>query len=201
MAALAILDEQGPDGFSMRATARALGVTPMALYHHVKDKAELAALVIEAATEDQPLAPSASEWQEEAMILTRWMRQAATSHPALFELRRTYRVWMPQFHEMADRWMRCWQQSGLDPDRAVFAAMTASAAIWGLVYDELHIRNRTYPLTDAELPNLPNAERLLTAVSDAAELFEFGVRAIIEGVHARLMREQTGAAGAPVRAS
>lgn len=40
-AALAIADERGLAGVSMRAVAQAVGVTPMALYPHVKDKAGL----------------------------------------------------------------------------------------------------------------------------------------------------------------
>ncbi|MBX6382740.1 MAG: TetR/AcrR family transcriptional regulator C-terminal domain-containing protein [Microbispora sp.] len=40
-AALAIADERGLDGLSMRAVAERVGVTPMALYRHVGGKAEL----------------------------------------------------------------------------------------------------------------------------------------------------------------
>jgi AcrR family transcriptional regulator len=40
-AALALLDEGGGQGLTMRALASRLGVTPMSLYHHVKDRAGL----------------------------------------------------------------------------------------------------------------------------------------------------------------
>ncbi|MFF7051417.1 TetR/AcrR family transcriptional regulator [Streptomyces griseorubiginosus] len=40
-AALAIADERGLEAVSMRALAERVGVTPMALYRHVKDKAAL----------------------------------------------------------------------------------------------------------------------------------------------------------------
>lgn len=39
--ALALLDERGGQGLSMRALAGRLGVTPMSLYHHVEDHAGL----------------------------------------------------------------------------------------------------------------------------------------------------------------
>lgn len=39
--ALALLDEGGGQGLTMRALASRLGVTPMSLYHHVKDRAGL----------------------------------------------------------------------------------------------------------------------------------------------------------------
>jgi AcrR family transcriptional regulator len=40
-AALAVLDEDGGAGLSMRTLAARLGVTPMSLYHHVTDRAGL----------------------------------------------------------------------------------------------------------------------------------------------------------------
>jgi AcrR family transcriptional regulator len=40
-AALALLDEDGDTGLTMRALAARLGVTPMSLYHHVTDRAGL----------------------------------------------------------------------------------------------------------------------------------------------------------------
>ncbi|MNZ93980.1 Tetracycline repressor protein class E [compost metagenome] len=40
-AALALLDEGGGQGLTMRALASRLGVTPMSLYHHVGDQAQL----------------------------------------------------------------------------------------------------------------------------------------------------------------
>lgn len=39
--ALTLLDEGGGQGLTMRALASRLGVTPMSLYHHVKDRAGL----------------------------------------------------------------------------------------------------------------------------------------------------------------
>nr|WP_307728556.1 TetR/AcrR family transcriptional regulator [Massilia solisilvae] len=39
--ALAMLDEGGGQGLTMRALASRLGVTPMSLYHHVEDRAGL----------------------------------------------------------------------------------------------------------------------------------------------------------------
>ena len=46
--AFEILDAEGADGLTMRALGRALGVTPMALYHHVGSRTELFAAMSEA---------------------------------------------------------------------------------------------------------------------------------------------------------
>ncbi len=45
--ALEIGQAQGFDQLSMRSLARILGVTPMALYHHVRDKDDLNALIVD----------------------------------------------------------------------------------------------------------------------------------------------------------
>lgn len=188
--ALAILDEEGLAGFSMRSIARALGVTPMALYHHVPNKAALAALMIEAAQVDHPFPEPAEGWQENLWRIAVWMRRSALAHPALPELRRIYDVWTPDFHMLADRWMTSWQKSGLDLDRAVLAATTSSAAISGLVADEVGSRKRRYVPSNPELPSMPNADLLLGTAGDPEQMFELAVHAIIEGLHARLLREQ-----------
>ena len=54
-AGLEVADEQGASGFSMRLVAERLGVTPMALYHHVDDKAALVALLVDEVIAETPL--------------------------------------------------------------------------------------------------------------------------------------------------
>lgn len=44
-AALDVLEQDGPDGLSLRGLARAVGVSSMAPYHHFADRAELLAAV------------------------------------------------------------------------------------------------------------------------------------------------------------
>src|ERR1700758_1255448 len=40
-AALAILEDEGPDAVSMRRVADAVGITPMAIYHHFPNREAL----------------------------------------------------------------------------------------------------------------------------------------------------------------
>jgi AcrR family transcriptional regulator len=187
-AALALLDKHGLSGFTIRALAGALSVSPMALYHHVHNKAELAALVVDASLHQHPLATPTGSWREDLWAMARWTREMALAHPAVQEVRRTYRIYTKHILVMADRWLSLWQQSGLDLKSAVVAAATSSMAVGGLVVEESVFRELDLP-DPASTAHLPNARLLLQTRHSTEVMFELGVRAIIDGLHARLMRE------------
>src|SRR5689334_1582229 len=86
--ALSIADKHGVEGFTMRAVADALRVTPMALYHHVKDKAALAALLVDAAIREDPPPPPTDDWSEDLWSMAKWMREGTLRHPVVAHLRR-----------------------------------------------------------------------------------------------------------------
>ncbi|MFG1807955.1 TetR/AcrR family transcriptional regulator [Streptomyces sp. NPDC049040] len=85
-AAEAIADERGLEGLSMRAVAQAVGLTPMALYPHVKDKGGLLdALVGRMLGRLYEAAPGAasqeSEWRERLRLFARTARTLSLGHP------------------------------------------------------------------------------------------------------------------------
>ncbi|WP_416967907.1 TetR/AcrR family transcriptional regulator [Streptomyces sp. 4F14] len=81
-AALAIADERGLEAVSMRALAERVGVTPMALYRHVKDKAalldgmlgRLLVALPSGAVEERP-------WDERLAALAHAVREVTRRHP------------------------------------------------------------------------------------------------------------------------
>jgi TetR/AcrR family tetracycline transcriptional repressor len=186
-AALAVADAKGAVGFTMRAVAQALGVTPMALYHHVEDKAALAALLVDAAIGQRPLPPPTGVWQDDLWTIARWMRDSRAAHPAVAHIRRAYRVWTGASLEMTERWLGHWRQSGLAPDKALIAATTSSLAIVGIVEEESVFRDLARP-ADGALSQLPGARQIFEARHDRDAEFELLVRALIDGLHARLLR-------------
>jgi AcrR family transcriptional regulator len=183
-AALAVVDERGARGFTMRAVADALGVTPMALYYHVADKAALVALVLEAAISERPLPHTTGVWQDDLLELCRWVRDGARAHPEVSHLR-THQVWTPKMLPVAERWVGIWQQSGLPLDQAVEAAAMSSLAIYGYVDGEARAQEIEWP-DDEMLAWLPNARLMYKSRRDPEVAFERVVRALITGLHAQL---------------
>jgi AcrR family transcriptional regulator len=184
-AALAVVDKHGAGGFTMRAVANALGVTPMALYHHVGDKAGLATLVVDAASKEVSLPAPTGRWPDDMWQMARWSRRAMMAHPAVRRLRSAHRVWTPAILHMTERWMSLWQQSGLPLNAAVRGARMSSIAITGLIEQEMAMREMAPP-DPSVLAMLPSARLVFTTAPNLDADFETTVRALIDGLHERL---------------
>ena len=63
-ASLELADEQGLAAVTMHAVADRLGVTPMALYRHVANKADLLDGMVESILLEVPLPDPADEWPD-----------------------------------------------------------------------------------------------------------------------------------------
>jgi AcrR family transcriptional regulator len=184
-AGLAAVDKHGLAGFTMRAVAEALGVTPMALYHHVGDKAGLAALVVDAANKEVTLPPPTGDWREDMWRMAQWSRRAVMAHPAVRHLRSAYRIWTPAILHMTERWMSLWQQSGLTLKAAVRGARMSSIAITGLIEQELALREMVPP-DPSVLAMLPSARLVFNSSPNRDADFEIVARALIDGLHEKL---------------
>jgi AcrR family transcriptional regulator len=188
-AALAVVDRHGVSGFTMRAVAKALRVTPMALYHHVKDKDALAALVVDAAIRENPLPPPTGVWHDDLWIMANWGRGNSLRHPAVLNIRRAHHVWTNTGLQMTERWLSLWQQSGLPMHEALLAASLSRIAINGLVEEEALAWAKGSP--NAEMLSwFPNTRQMFNATRDREVEFELVVRSIIQGLYARLSCER-----------
>jgi AcrR family transcriptional regulator len=85
-AALVVMEARGLDGVSMRAVAERIGVTPMALYHHVRDKQDLVDGVVERLLSEISLPAPELPWDERLRALGESLRASARRHPDAFLL-------------------------------------------------------------------------------------------------------------------
>jgi AcrR family transcriptional regulator len=87
--AVQIADAEGFDAVSMRRLAAELGAGTMTLYHYVRTKDELLALIVDTVMAeivlpaDQPLPP---DWREATSIIARRTRDALRRHPWILDI-------------------------------------------------------------------------------------------------------------------
>jgi AcrR family transcriptional regulator len=184
-AAIAVADREGPGGFTMKAVADELGVTPTALYRHVEDKRALISSMVDSVVTEHALPAPTGDWREDLWLMARTVREMTQAHPAVGELRRGQQIWSTAVLPLTERWMNLWNQSGLPLEVALRAAITTSLAITGIVDVELLMRDIQRP-TDAALTWVPNARLAFGLERDRDADFELVVRSMIDGVHARL---------------
>ncbi|HET8526397.1 MAG TPA: TetR/AcrR family transcriptional regulator, partial [Actinomycetota bacterium] len=116
-AALAVLDRDGYDGFSMRAVGDELGTGPASLYWHVKNKDELLNLVIDrVAGELEVPDPDPERWQDQVKDLARQMRAMYHRHPGVARITLGRIPVGPHIMEVNERILAILRAAGL-PDR------------------------------------------------------------------------------------
>jgi AcrR family transcriptional regulator len=85
-ASLALADELGLAALTMQGVADRLGVTPMALYRHVTNKADLLDGLVERILLEVPVPDPDDPWPDRLSALARGTRRAALRHPQVFPL-------------------------------------------------------------------------------------------------------------------
>lgn len=82
-AGVEIVRREGIDGLSLRAVATECGVTPMALYRHVRDAQELRDLVLQSILRELPDVPDTGRWQDRYRRWAHRARSALTPYPGV----------------------------------------------------------------------------------------------------------------------
>src|SRR3989304_988647 len=84
--ALAIIDEEGADGLSMRRLGKALDRNPMTLYRYAANKAALLDGVVETVLEQLVVDPSDRDWRGQLHAVAYGYRRLALAHPNVVPL-------------------------------------------------------------------------------------------------------------------
>ncbi|MEU3914336.1 helix-turn-helix domain-containing protein [Streptomyces sp. NPDC029721] len=131
-----LLAEEGADSLSMRRLARELDSTPMALYHHVRDKDELLVLMLEAHAQGIRRPELPEDPRERMIAAGQLLHSVLADCPWIVEvlasddLMAISALWMVEV--MVDAAIAC----GLTPEQAVDAYRT----VWYYTVGELMIR-------------------------------------------------------------
>ncbi|MDQ1293481.1 MAG: hypothetical protein QG608_1362 [Actinomycetota bacterium] len=79
--ALALADEGGVEALTIRAVAENLGVTPMALYHHIRNKDEIVNGMLDLVMDEIELPAFGGRWQTEMARRATSARHVLNAHP------------------------------------------------------------------------------------------------------------------------
>jgi TetR/AcrR family tetracycline transcriptional repressor len=205
--ALALLDEVGLDGLTMRRLAQRLGVQAASLYNHVRDKGELLALLADAICGEVPELDRGLSWRQRLEAGARDYRRVLLRHRDAARVLAATPPDGPMRLRLIDQLLGALWEAGLTEEEAVEAAFVANTFVTGFVLDET-LGRPSAELTAEEVQAQMSAgfgslppERYPTLVAladhlgkvDLERAFGFGLRALLDGLEARL-------AGRPPRA-
>ncbi|MFE0178845.1 TetR/AcrR family transcriptional regulator [Streptomyces sp. NPDC059002] len=193
-AARRILAEEGVAALSMRRVAKEVGTTPMALYHHVRDKDDLLMLTLSGTAATLPRPELPADPRDRLLAVSVHMHGTLARMPwvvevlSLGDLTDKGALWMVE--EIVGAGIDC----GLTPADAVRAYRT----IWHFVSGELIFRHamerrakdpdrkRYFPdmLTDADATELPRLAALAGRWDELTEDYDTArqLGAIIDGL-------------------
>ncbi len=195
VAATELLDNAGPDAFTMRALARHLGVATMAVYSHFSGKDEIVEavrlrLLAEASLPPRPPADDPGGPREEIRELCRAVYRLLDGHPSILRLLADQPVRGDESTQFADRLLEALLRAGSDPGAAARAytalvQFTLGAAMWAA-------RGRHESRLDGGPPpadRYPHSARLAAelelAWDDPAAQYERGLDALLTGLLGR----------------
>lgn len=205
---IALADAEGLEALSMRRLATALGVNPMSLYHHVRDKdalldAMLDAVVAGITADDAPLARP-SDWTTRLRDLLLAARTTMLGHPWAVQVLQQRDVPTPATIRHVDRVLGLLRGGGCSVGLAHHALHLLGSRILGFSQDLFddkagdagpEVRAAQAAAWAATLPHV--AELALAATHDGglggcdddAE-FAFALEVILEGLERRRRTER-----------
>jgi AcrR family transcriptional regulator len=205
--AIALADAEGPDALTIRRLAQELGVTPMALYWHFRNKEELlTGLADQFWSEIDTDVDEAAPWPAQLRALLESLVQVLRAHPSASQLLIAGEKQSPAALEATEVTLEVLRRGGFDPQHA---SAVARSALWtGLMLAmsepgygpslseadraEHQRRSRIWlaMLPPDRYPCLVEAAEPMTACDDPDFHYRFGIDVFICGV--QTMAEQRG---------
>lgn len=194
-AARRIVDEEGAGKLTMRRLAGEVGSTPMALYHHVRDKEELLLLLLDdyaARTLRRPAVPA--DPRERVVAMAAAIREALADCPWIVEVLTADDLMSTSALWFVDQILAGLGDLGLSPERAVHGYR----AIWYYTAGEIIVRSaaarrragddrptyreRVFADVDgAELPRLAEVAGRWGPLTERDTYLD-GLRALVDGL-------------------
>lgn len=194
-AALALVDDQGLDGLTMRSLAVALGTGPMTIYNYVDGRDGLEQLVTEAVMAEVRWDPVPSaDWDAEVVAIAEGMWRAVRGHPHAIPLILTRRSLDLATLAPAEALLGALARGGRSGVELLVAFRTTSGFVTGFAQAELAgplspspnedratVTERVAVLPVDRFPKLIEIAHAATT-SDPEDEFRAGLRIILTGL-------------------
>jgi len=135
-AALAILDEHGVDGLTMRAVADRIGVTTPTVYWHVHNKEGLLDRLYDRLCADVPDPPAGQPWDQRLRTLAHSIRAVLSAHRDAARLAIGHFALGPHGLRATETALAALTQAGLGTEQAAHAAYLFFGYITSFCYQE-----------------------------------------------------------------
>jgi TetR/AcrR family tetracycline transcriptional repressor len=188
-AAIGIVDREGLDALSMRKLAAELGVGPMSLYYHVRDKSSLYDLILDAVMSEVDLSIDDPDGQprERVARLARAFRAALLAHPHATTLAAGRSMRTATQLRPVEAMLSVILGAGLEPTDAMRAVNVIGQFVIGTTtLHANHLTRSQYHDDQIEI-DLEEFPHLLIALSSGGEIdwdadFETGLGALVDGL-------------------
>jgi AcrR family transcriptional regulator len=195
-AALELSDREGVEGLSMRRLAGKLGVTPMALYTHFRNKDELIDAVVDLGAREMSLPSEKGPWKRQLGLLMNEIRRSVERHPGALRMRLGRPLMSPGVLRGPELGVRILLRAGFSPKdavgawRALFSYTLGFASFSSETATEdarRYARVAVAALPEDEYPALTAMTDEVVAAMGGEAQFEFGLRCLIDGLEARCL--------------
>lgn len=190
-AGIELADADGLDALSMQRVAARLGAATMALYRHVPGKAELIALMLDAAIGEPPALPESTGWRTALAAWARANRDVFVRHPWTLPLVTNSRTMGPNELAWTETALRVASTTGLPTAALLDVLLLVNGYVRGAVVDlaggpvlpgpetlrRLGLLER-YPVLAGVLAQASESE----GPASRAHRFEFGLARVLDGI-------------------
>ena len=198
--ALAVLDERGPDGLTMRGLAGELGVGPMALYTWFRSKDELLDAVRDQVLTGLAAAQTDGDWADRLRAIGTSLYRLLVAHPTLIHLFATRPLAGTEAAEATEAQLAALRDAGFDRVTAARAHLTLlhhalGAATWEVQLNagrgdaggsNRRRRASLEAMPPERYPTIVDLAGELVADAVGEEQFAAGLDLILDGLRQRL---------------
>jgi AcrR family transcriptional regulator len=135
-ASLDLADERGLAAVTMGAVADRLGVTPMALYRHIANKADLLDAIVESLLMEIAVPDARLPWRQRLAAVGRAARDSARRHPDVFPLLLQRAANTPGGRRVRDAVCAALRDAGLPDDQVLRVERLLSTFVMGFAVSE-----------------------------------------------------------------